>query len=42
MAVIYFKSERIDSFEWSPDGHWLAAVRGSETSDVVLLQPTSE
>jgi eukaryotic-like serine/threonine-protein kinase len=37
-----FKSERIDSFEWSPDGHWLAAVRGSETSDVVLIQPKSE
>jgi Tol biopolymer transport system component/DNA-binding winged helix-turn-helix (wHTH) protein len=37
-----FKSERIDSFEWSPDGRWLAAVRGSETSDVVLMQPTSK
>lgn len=36
-----FRSERIDSFEWSPDGHWLAAVRGSETSDVVLIQPKS-
>lgn len=37
-----FKSERIDSFEWSPDGRWLAVVRASETSDVVLLQPKSE
>ena len=34
-----FKSERIHSFEWSPDGRWLAIVRGSETSDVVLIQP---
>ncbi len=37
-----FKSERIYSFEWSPDGRWLAAVRGSETSDVVLMQLKSE
>lgn len=34
-----FKSERIDSFDWSPDGRWLAVVRGTETSDVVLIQP---
>ena len=36
-----FKSDRIDSFEWSPDGRSLAAVRASETSDVVLIQPKS-
>ena len=34
-----FKSERIDSFDWSPDGRWLAVVRGAETSDVVLIEP---
>jgi Tol biopolymer transport system component len=37
-----FKSERLHSFEWSRDGRWLATVRGSETSDVVLLQTKSE
>ena len=37
-----FKSERIDSFEWSSDGRRLAAVRGSETSDVVLVHPQPE
>ena len=34
-----FKAERIDSFDWSPDGRWLAVVRGAETSDVVLIEP---
>ncbi|MGI8735036.1 MAG: winged helix-turn-helix domain-containing protein [Pyrinomonadaceae bacterium] len=37
-----FKAERIDSFDWSPDGRWLAAVRGTETSDVVLIEARSE
>lgn len=37
-----FKAERIDSFDWSPDGRWLAAVRGTETSDVVLIEAKSE
>lgn len=37
-----FKSERIDSFDWSPDGRWLSTVRATETSDVVLIQPKSE
>jgi Tol biopolymer transport system component/DNA-binding winged helix-turn-helix (wHTH) protein len=32
----------IDSFDWSPDGRWLATVRGAETSDVVLIEPRSE
>jgi TolB protein len=36
-----FKAERIDSFEWSPDGRSFAAVRVSETSDVVLIQSKS-
>lgn len=33
---------RIDSFDWSPDGRWLAAVRGAETSDVVLIEGSSQ
>ena len=37
-----FKDERIDSFDWSPDGRWLAVVRGAETSDVVLIETNSE
>jgi Tol biopolymer transport system component len=37
-----FKAERIDSFDWSADGRWLAVVRGAETSDVVLIEATSE
>ncbi len=37
-----FKAERIDSFDWSPDGRWLAVVRGAETSDVVLIEAKSE
>lgn len=36
-----FKSERIDSFDWSPDGRHIAFVRGAETSYVVLIQPMS-
>ena len=37
-----FKAEQIDSFDWSPDGHWLAVVRGAETSDVVLIEARSQ
>lgn len=37
-----FKSERIDSFDWSPDGRRLAVVRGTETSDVVLIEAKSQ
>jgi Tol biopolymer transport system component len=37
-----FKVERIDSFDWSADGRWLAVVRGAETSDVVLIEAKSE
>lgn len=37
-----FKAERIDSFDWSPDGRWLAVVRGAETNDVVLIEAKSE
>lgn len=37
-----FKAERIDTFDWSPDGRWLAAVRGTETSDVVLFEAKSD
>ncbi|MBA3515268.1 MAG: PD40 domain-containing protein [Pyrinomonadaceae bacterium] len=37
-----FKAEHIDSFDWSPDGRWLAVVRGTETSDVVLIEPKPE
>ncbi|MFZ0061202.1 MAG: DPP IV N-terminal domain-containing protein, partial [Pyrinomonadaceae bacterium] len=33
-----FKTERIDSFDWSPDGRQLAIVRATETSDVVLIE----
>jgi Tol biopolymer transport system component len=37
-----FKAERIDSFDWSPDGRRLAVVRGTETSDVVLIEARSQ
>jgi Tol biopolymer transport system component/DNA-binding winged helix-turn-helix (wHTH) protein len=33
-----FKTERIDSFDWSPDGRQLAIVRATESSDVVLIE----
>jgi eukaryotic-like serine/threonine-protein kinase len=33
-----FKAEDIESFDWSPDGKRLAIVRGTETSDVVLIE----
>jgi Tol biopolymer transport system component len=33
-----FSAERIQAFEWSPDGHWLALVRTIETSDAVLVR----
>lgn len=32
-----FKSDQIFSFDWSRDGRWLAAARGTITSDVVLI-----
>jgi Tol biopolymer transport system component len=37
-----FKDERIDSFDWSPDGRYLAVVRSIETSDVVLIEGRAE
>jgi Tol biopolymer transport system component len=37
-----FKDKRIDCFDWSPDGRWLAAIRGTETSDVVLIETESK
>lgn len=37
-----FKNENIDSFDWSPDGHSLAIVRSTETSDVVLIDDKAE
>ena len=33
-----FKAESIESFDWSPDGRRLAVVRGTEMSDVVLIE----
>jgi eukaryotic-like serine/threonine-protein kinase len=36
--ITNFKSERILSFHWSPDGKKLGIVRGHTDSDVVLLQ----
>ena len=32
-----FKSDRIFSFDWSPDGKWLALSRGPEQRDAVLI-----
>ena len=32
-----FKSDRIFSFDWSPDGKWLVLSRGPEQRDVVLM-----
>ncbi len=32
-----FRSDHIPSFAWSQDGKWIAAVRESETSDVVRV-----
>jgi serine/threonine protein kinase len=32
-----FKADRIFSFDWSPDGKWLALSRGPEQRDVVLM-----
>jgi Tol biopolymer transport system component/DNA-binding winged helix-turn-helix (wHTH) protein len=37
-----FKKESIDSFDWSPDGHSLAVVRSTETSDAVLIKDKAE
>jgi TolB protein len=33
-----FRAEQILAFDWSRDGHTLALVRNSETSDVVLIE----
>jgi Tol biopolymer transport system component len=33
-----FKTSQMSSFAWSPDGKWLAFIRNSATSDVVLLR----
>src|SRR5262249_43747009 len=32
-----FKTDRIFSFDWSRDGHWLALSRGTVDSDVILI-----
>ena len=32
-----FKSDRIFSYDWSPDGKWLALSRGPEQRDAVLI-----
>ena len=37
-----FKTDRIDSFEWSRDGRWVALVRAAETSDVVVIEARPE
>lgn len=37
-----FNGERIDSFDWSPDGRRLVVVRSTETSDVVLIEGKSQ
>jgi Tol biopolymer transport system component len=37
-----FKTERIESFDWSPDGRSLAVVRSTETSDLVLIESKAE
>jgi len=36
--LTHLKAEQIQTFEWSPDGHRLALVRGVETRDVVLIE----
>jgi eukaryotic-like serine/threonine-protein kinase len=36
-ALTHFPSERIESFNFSPDGRFLALVRGHRDSEVVLL-----
>jgi Tol biopolymer transport system component len=38
--LTYFTSGTIWSFQWSPSGKRLAIARGSNTSDVVLLNDT--
>ncbi|MBV8857584.1 MAG: serine/threonine-protein kinase [Acidobacteria bacterium] len=35
--VTDFKADRIDAFDWSPDGRRLAISRGSDSSGVVLI-----
>jgi Tol biopolymer transport system component/DNA-binding winged helix-turn-helix (wHTH) protein len=37
-----FKDKHINLFDWSPDGRKLAVVSVAETSDVVLIEPSSE
>jgi Tol biopolymer transport system component len=32
-----FKTDRIFSYDWSPDGKWLALARGPEQRDAVLM-----
>ena len=38
--ITHFKSDRIDSFHWSPDGKSLAILRYHSESDLVLLEAT--
>jgi Tol biopolymer transport system component len=40
--ITNFSSERIGDFRWSPDGKTLALTREQDTSDVVLLQQSSQ
>jgi eukaryotic-like serine/threonine-protein kinase len=40
--ITNFSSERIGDFRWSPDGKTFAVTREQETSDVVLLQQSSQ
>ena len=40
--VTNFKSDRIYSFDWSPDGRQLACSRGTEISDVVLIRDAGQ
>jgi Tol biopolymer transport system component len=37
-----FKDKHIDLFDWSPDGRRVAVVSVAETSDVVLIEPSSQ
>jgi DNA-binding winged helix-turn-helix (wHTH) protein/Tol biopolymer transport system component len=37
-----FKSESIESFDWSPDGRQLAIIRATVTSDVVLIEAKAQ
>jgi Tol biopolymer transport system component len=40
--ITNFTSEKITGFRWSPDGKSLAVMREHDTSDVVMLQETTQ